>query len=259
MAALTISIAGCSKSSQNTESAVSTESTKESSMDYSMELSLSEYSVQPEENFTVVPSSCTMEVDEKRKLIIQTSSGEKDNSDYTWVSDNNGVVTVDSEGFIKGVSAGSAIITVSKNAVTSQVNIIVQKKQDPSSQPVTTSHEEESSYVSTVQESVQESVQNTYNSYSYADPDDAAYAYYTINNYLSTDYVNSLTVDDAQLLINTIYAKHGYIFKTDYIRTFYETQYWYNNIYDKSSSLEKVRARFSSMDKTNAKLLEGVR
>lgn len=268
-ACLITAAAGCSKSNSEAgtqQTGLLQTVNTESAVEISKYSDISEVTEQSEERFTVMPSSCTLKVGERRALFVQTNIGQDSNSNYTWVSDNNSVITVDSNGNITGVGEGTAVVTASRRAVTAQVNIVVEKKEE-SSKASQASKTESSSSASTVQS--QPSVQVIQpqpqpqpqapvrtNHFSYANSGDAALAYQQINNYLSSDYVSGLTSDDVQLLINTIYAKNGYIFKTGYIQTFFQTQYWYNNIYSKSSDMSTVRARFSSMDTANLNLLE---
>ena len=80
-----------------------------------------------------------------------------------------------------------------------------------------------------------------------------------LGNKLSASDLSDYTKDDLQLLINTLYAKNGYIFPTDYshIQNFYETQYWYNSLDNKTKSKDTVAARIKKikMENDNLKLL----
>lgn len=71
---------------------------------------------------------------------------------------------------------------------------------------------------------------------------------------LSADYVRNLSSYDVQLLINTIYAKNGYIFETDSLQLMFEGQSWYQG-----ATRDISRLSFSATDKANIKLLSGYR
>ena len=61
-------------------------------------------------------------------------------------------------------------------------------------------------------------------------------------------------------VVNTIFAKHGYIFKTNEIQRFFESQYWYNSITNKTRSSDAVVARIQkvTMDYTNLQNLQAL-
>ena len=74
----------------------------------------------------------------------------------------------------------------------------------------------------------------------------------TANTALSASYVRNLSKSDVQLLINTIYAKNGYIFETDELQRLFSTQGWYHGT---TRSMEAVSDSFSSLDRQNLNLL----
>ena len=77
---------------------------------------------------------------------------------------------------------------------------------------------------------------------------------HVVDGPLSASYVSSLSDYDIQLLINTIYAKNGYIFETPSLRVLFEGQPWYNGwTYDTS------QLQFSDLDKENLRLLVAYR
>ncbi len=77
------------------------------------------------------------------------------------------------------------------------------------------------------------------------------WTYNAVQSPLSESFVASLTSYDVQLLINTIYAKNGYIFSTPSLATLFEGQPWYWGWTTDASELA-----FSDMDWSNLKLLE---
>lgn len=77
---------------------------------------------------------------------------------------------------------------------------------------------------------------------------------HVVDSPLSASYVSSLSDYDIQLLINTIYAKNGYIFETPSLRALFEGQPWYSGwTYDTS------QLQFSDLDKENLRLLVAYR
>ena len=77
------------------------------------------------------------------------------------------------------------------------------------------------------------------------------WTYNAVQAPLSESFVASLTGYDVQLLINTIYAKNGYIFSSPSLAALFEGQPWYWGWTTDASELS-----FSSTDKNNLRLLE---
>ena len=71
-----------------------------------------------------------------------------------------------------------------------------------------------------------------------------------VNGELSESFVSTLSDYDVQLLIDTIYAKNGYIFQTPSIQALFETQYWYDGWTSNAGDLS-----FSTTDQENLALL----
>lgn len=78
------------------------------------------------------------------------------------------------------------------------------------------------------------------------------WTYNAVQSPLSASYVRNLSKSDVQLLINTIYAKNGYIFETDQLQRLFNTQGWYRGT---TRSMEAVSNSFSSTDRQNLNLL----
>ena len=71
-----------------------------------------------------------------------------------------------------------------------------------------------------------------------------------VDNELSASYVRNLSQYDIQLLINTIYAKNGYIFETDSLQAMFEGQSRYHGV-----TRDVSRLSFSALDQKNLQLL----
>lgn len=78
------------------------------------------------------------------------------------------------------------------------------------------------------------------------------WTYSAVQSPLSANYVRSLSKSDVQLLINTIYAKNGYIFDTDELQRLFSTQGWYHGT---TNSMAAVSNSFSATDRQNISLL----
>ncbi len=75
---------------------------------------------------------------------------------------------------------------------------------------------------------------------------------YSSQQYLSSSDLAGMTRDEIQLSINDIYARHGYIFKDDSLRAYYQSQSWYHGT---NSDMNAVAATFNSIEKANVELL----
>jgi len=73
---------------------------------------------------------------------------------------------------------------------------------------------------------------------------------YAVDSGLSESYVSGLSGYDVQLLINTIYAKNGYIFEDQQLQAMFSGQPWYQPVSHDTSAL-----RFSTLDQSNLRLL----
>lgn len=73
---------------------------------------------------------------------------------------------------------------------------------------------------------------------------------YAVDSGLSESYVSGLSGYDVQLLINTIYAKNGYIFEDQQLQAMFSGQPWYRPVSHDTSALQ-----FSTLDQSNLRLL----
>lgn len=63
------------------------------------------------------------------------------------------------------------------------------------------------------------------------------------------------TRDEIQMLINNIYARHGYIFKDPDLRAYYESQCWYTGRY---YNMEDAAATFNSVERQNIATMKSI-
>ncbi len=208
----------------------------------------------------VTPDTCTIQVGERRSFTVQSDKGTENTIDFLWTCDDNSIADVDFSGNVIGKSEGNCVITIaSKNqaGLMTKVSVKVKAAEESSQQASKT----ESSTAPAPEPSSQVSVQTKRkNLYSYSNYEDAGEAYRLVGNYLSASDIEGLTEHDAQLLINTIYAKHGYQFSDNEVRRFFESQYWYNSIYNKTKNMNSISEIINGidMDRTNLQLLQSI-
>ncbi len=241
------------------------------------------------------PESCKLKIGENRTINISSDKGAVLSSDLMWVCDDESIAVVDSSGNVIGKTPGNCIITVrhrehpdlSKNipitvkpndesstasskapaAQTSQVSQTSSVSTSNQPAAVTNGGGTTIIYVTPPSGSVTYSVPRQYtyyygkNNFSYSNPADGYVIHSMVGNYLSQADVSRITRHDAQMLINAIYAKHGYIFKDAEVRSFFETQDWYNSISGKTGDMQTISDRISSiaMDNYNLNILLAIR
>ncbi len=237
----------------------------------------------------VSPDSCKIKISEKRLLSVSSDKGAELSSDLVWVCDDESIATVDSSGNVIGKAPGDCVITISRRdqpAITAKIPVTVKPNEKSSTvQESTAPPAAQTSHTTTVTPTQQEPTNNgggttiiyvtppsshvtysvptqyTYyygrNNFSYSNPADGYVVHSMVGNYLYQSDVTRITKHDAQMLINAIYAKHGYIFKDAEVKQFFETQDWYNSISVKTSSMATISDRIASidMDNHNLKLL----
>ena len=234
----------------------------------------------------VTPNSCKINISEKRLLTVNSDSGPVLSSDLIWSSDDESIVTVDSSGNIIGKAPGDCVISVvyrDQPAINEKIIVTVKPKEESST--VQTSADQPSQ-ASTADTSSQSSADNNgdrttiiyvtpqagnaspYNysyyygkdNFSYYDSSDGYVAYAMINTYLTSENVSWLSENDAQLLLNTIYAKYGYHFSTSHIRQFFNSQSWYSDLgRDMEETKSAINKYGTDTDKHNFDLLVKLR
>ncbi len=165
-----------------------------------------------------------------------------------WSSSDNDVATVNSDGYVTGVSKGVAnIICKSSNDIEASCTVTVEGSSDSSSS----------------KNSDTGTVINNYYSYGHYHPD---YVYSASDFVFPESSSRKLSESEisaklsymsgyspagsyAQDAINEIYARNGYVFKNTTIRSYYESKPWYYA--DSSFSVDKL----SSIEKYNVNLL----
>ena len=159
-------------------------------------------------------------------------------TDLIWTSSNKSVATVDSRGMVSATGSGNCTISVASKShsdVSTHVEVIVgTAAQTGSSEKQTASSGGNSdnwdTYVVYVKESNPASVYPTY--------------------YLSESEVRAMDQETIQFVINQIYAKNGYVFRTESIQRYFSQMPWYVPV-----SNDANRLHMSSLDRSNLNLL----
>lgn len=123
----------------------------------------------------------------------------------------------------------------------------------PTTQPVTEEEEEETT------EKAPQVVNNYYyGNEKYSDYDydyengDWDYLFPSDTEVLTYDFLNSKTNTEIDYIRNEIYARHGYIFKKQKYRDYFNNKSWY---YGTDSDMSVVEKRFNSIERRNIKIL----
>ena len=83
--------------------------------------------------------------------------------------------------------------------------------------------------------------------FSYNDKQDQ-YLFDSANKYITREYLSGCTRDEITVIINEIYARHGYIFKDAELREYFNSQSWYNGTV---TTLEEAAKHFNSIEQKN--------
>lgn len=68
------------------------------------------------------------------------------------------------------------------------------------------------------------------------------------NKYITNEYLSGCTRDEITVILNEIYARHGYIFKDAELRAYFNSQSWYHGTI---TSLEEAATYFNSIERKN--------
>lgn len=164
--------------------------------------------------------------------VVMTPAGDQA-KDLLWVSSNSSVATVDDSGKVQAVGAGSCTITAASKTdseVSCTVSVTVGGAQ-PQTQPA--------------QAPTQNNTDTTVVYVRETDPASVYPAYA-----LTEGEVSRMDGETLQFTINQIYAKNGYIFRTDSLQAYFSQMPWYTPVSNNTGSL-----RLSSLDRSNLNLL----
>lgn len=182
------------------------------------------------------------------QLKVDVTPVDAPTGDLKWSSSNDSVATVNSKGYVTGVSAGVVNITCSSsNGVETSCTITV-------SAPETKNNITNSNNTANASNNVGGyfNPNYTYTASDFVFPESSVRQLSTseISSKLATMGGYSPSGSYAQDAINEIYARNGYVFKNAEIRAYYESKPWY---YPNSGF---TTSNFNSIEKYNLKLLE---
>ncbi len=134
-----------------------------------------------------------------------------------WSSSDSSIAAVNSEGYVKGILPGTADITCTAPGGAKAVCKITVKEDVQSASP---SAPTENTTSQDKAESTSPSSHNSSDS-GYIFPDSSV-------RKLTEAEVSALSPDEAQNAINEIYARNGYVFKTESVQQYYQSKSWYH-------------------------------
>ena len=80
----------------------------------------------------------------------------------------------------------------------------------------------------------------------------SGYLFPSDSQLLTTEYLDTLSNDQIDLIRNEIYARHGYIFRKEKYRTYFQSQSWYRGT---ESDMDKVQEKFNDYEMKNIDIL----
>lgn len=205
----------------------------------------------PVRKVTVTPQVATVEAGKTVQLTATVSPSDAAATNLKWSPSDGTIAVVNDSGIVTGVKAGVVVINCeAEGGVKGSCTVTVtEKKKAESSQ------------------SSQSSKSDSGGSYTYVPHYRSGYVYresdfvfpYSSTRQLSRGEIEAtlsgmvgspVSNSFAQDAINEIYARNGYVFKTDSIRSYYESKPWY---WPDSSF---TTSDFNSVEKYNISLLE---
>lgn len=205
-------------------------------------------------DITLSSANTRLEVGKTIQLTASYSPSDATKTALSWESGNENVAMVNNDGFVVGIAEGVTMITCkSENGIEASCAVTVSAVTSaPISAPTLPPATEKDSQKATESNSQKNHQQDFFSSSSggFIFPDSST-RYLTDSEIAATLKQQSGTpVADsfAQDAINEIYARNGYVFKTDSIRAYYEAQSWYR-------ANPNFNGSFNSVEQYNINLL----
>lgn len=181
------------------------------------------------ESIAAYPETLNLSQGGRETIQVVLTPSDAKNQDLIWASSNREVATVDESGRVTALSEGSCTITIASkeySKISCYVEVIVGDGVGQEASTVAPTD----SYVVYVEETNAASVYPTY--------------------YLSESEVGAMDPEQLQFVINQIYAKNGYVFRTAEIQNYFSQMPWYVPV-----SSDTSRLQMSSLDRSNLNLL----
>lgn len=126
--------------------------------------------------------------------------------------------------------------------LTQTVEVAVQQEETTTSAPTTTAP------ATTVPTTV---AQQTVPTFTYDDNNAASSSQFLFdseNQYITRSYLETCTRDEITIIMNEMYARHGYIFKDAELREYFNSQSWYHGT---TTSMEEAAKYFNTIEQAN--------
>lgn len=83
-------------------------------------------------------------------------------------------------------------------------------------------------------------------------PKESMYLFDSDKQYITKEFLDSKTKDEIRLMLNEMYARHGYIFNLNEYKTYFNKQSWYTPKY---TSEFEAESHFNEIEKENKKII----
>lgn len=187
------------------------------------------------ESIAAYPETVNVSVGGQETIQVVLTPSDAEKQDLLWASSNKAVATVDESGKVSALSEGTCTVTIASKEysdISCHVEVIV--GDGVSSKPADTAPAKNTG--------------STDNYVVYVEETNAASVYPTY--YLSEQEVAGMDAEEIQFIINQIYAKNGYVFRTESIQNYFSSMSWYVPVSNDASRLQ-----MSSVDRSNLNLL----
>ena len=179
------------------------------------------------EGITVSESSTSVKKGSKIQLEAKVKPADAPSDNIVWSSSDPETASVDNNGMVLGENEGVAIITCeTENGKKATCTVTVKDTEKKTTVPSTEAPPQ----------AVKQESRDRYPSAHYYNYDNDFILPDSSIRKLNANEVMGLGSELAQDAINEIYARHGYVFKTDSIRHYYQSQSWYHENYNFSES-----------------------
>ncbi len=176
---------------------------------------------------TLDSENASVTVGKKIELTAKVLPTNATDTSVEWSSSDESVAVVSSSGFVTGVKAGVASISCTTGNGKKASCTVTVKSSTESSDSAEESTDSTDSTSESTQPSESESSDSSSGSSSSSDSSEYMFADSSTRK-LSESEVSSLSASEAQYAINEIYARNGYVFKTDSIQSYFESKSWYH-------------------------------
>lgn len=179
------------------------------------------------ESVTLSESSTSVKQGGKIQLEAKVKPVDAPSDNIVWSSSDPETASVDNNGMVLGENEGVAIITCeTENGKKATCTVTVKDTEKKTTVPSTEAPPQ----------AVKQESRDRYPSAHYYNYDNDFILPDSSIRKLNANEVMGLGSELAQDAINEIYARHGYVFKTDSIRHYYQSQSWYHENYNFSES-----------------------